>query len=272
MELYLLYALFLFLLSILLAFAQNRTELKLAGPASRLSYCLGSAAALVILAVSVHRGGGRALDFFNGALITIALLFAAYLISRIFGKFDLAPAVFSSASLFIGAMAVLRNRDPFPPAEAAAAGDWARYTGSHVICMFIALAGFTLSFIFSAMFLAQDRLLKKRSAGLLFTALPPLELTSRLNFAFITVGTAALAMGVFGGTAALGGRPDLGTVARDPSILLSVLMLILYTGLVVLRKGALERARTVSAVSIVFYFLLMFVFWGAHAGGRGTAS
>lgn len=263
MELYLLYALFLYLLSILLALAQNRTELKLAGTASRISYQAGSAAALLVLAFAVH-GSGRpwTWDFFSGILITLALLFAVYLASRIYGRFSLAPAAFAAVSLVLGAMALARSG---PDAARAPIEGWARYTGSHVICMFIALAAFTLSFLFSAMFLAQDRLLKRKSAGPLFTALPPLELTSRLNFSFITVGTAALAMGVFGGTAALSGTEGFRGALSDPSILLSVLMLVLYVGLAVLRKGALERARTVSVVSMVFYLLLLFVYWGAHA-------
>ena len=77
MELYLLYALFLYLLSILLVLAENRTELKLAGIASRLSYKAGAIAVLAILAVSVHRANGAwVMDFFSGTLITLAILFA----------------------------------------------------------------------------------------------------------------------------------------------------------------------------------------------------
>jgi ABC-type uncharacterized transport system permease subunit len=263
-ELYLLYALFLYLLSILLVLAENRTELKLAGIASRLSYKAGSIAVLAILAVSVYRAGGAwVMDFFSGTLITLAILFAVYSFSRLFGRFSLAPAIFSLVSLVLGVMALARRGAA--PGLTMTEG-WTRYTSSHVICMFIALAAFTLSLIFSVMFLAQDRLLKKKSGGPLFAALPPLELTSRLNFSFITVGTAALAMGVFGGTAALSGMEGFGEALKDPSILLSVLMLVLYVGLAVLRKGALERARTVSVVSIIFYLLLLFVFWGAHAG------
>lgn len=269
MELYFLYALFFYLLGILLAFAENRTELKLAGPASRFSYLAGSGVALAVLIASVRRADGAwEPDFFDGTLISLVLLAAVYLIARFFGRISWAPAVFSLVSLFLGAMAVLRGE---PDAAVRAANDWTRYTSSHIVCMFIALTAFTLSFIFSALFLTQDRLLKRKSAAALMSALPPLELTSRLNFASITVGTAALAMGVFGGTAALARVADAGEVLRDPSVILSMLMLALYTGLAALRRGALERARTVSVVSILFYVLLLFVFWGAHAGAGGGA-
>jgi ABC-type uncharacterized transport system permease subunit len=262
-ELHFLYALFLYLLGILLAFAENRTELKLAGPASRFSYLAGSGVTLAVLIGTVHANGGRwEPDFFAGTLLSLVLLAVVYLVARCFGRIPWGPAVFSAVSLFLGAMAVLRGR---PDEAVRAAQDWTRFTGSHIICMFIALAAFTLSFIFSVLFLTQDRLLKRKSVSALVSALPPLELTSRLNFASITVGTAALAMGVFGGTAALAKLSNAGEVVRDPSVILSVLMLALYTALAALRRGALERARTVSVVSIMFYFLLLFVFWGAHA-------
>ncbi len=74
-------------------------------------------------------------------------------------------------------------------------------------------------------------------------------------------------MGVLGGARALSHMPDPKEILMDPSIALSALMLFLYIALVTIRIGALERARTVSVASIIFYWLMMFVFMGAHVGG-----
>jgi HemX protein len=261
MDRYFLFTLFLYLLSVLLALAENRTELKVAGRASRVSYWLGSALTLAILAARVMRGapGGSGLDdFFGGTLITLTVLAGVCLVGRVFKGTSWAPAVLAAVSLVLGLLALMRVH------TTGAAAQVATITSGHVICMFLALSAFTLSFIFSALFLVQDRLLKRRSTGSLIAALPPLELTSRLNFASITVGTAALAMGVLGGALALRHTADPRQILTDPAIALSGFMLFLYMGLVAIRRGALERARTVSVVSIVFYWLMLFVFWGAH--------
>ena len=82
----------------------------------------------------------------------------------------------------------------------------------------------------------------------------------------VTVGTAALAMGVLGGAKVLRKislRPL--DALLDPTVILSVLMLGLYAVLVGSRLSTKGRSRTVAVISAAFYLLMLFVFWGAHA-------
>ena len=108
-------------------------------------------------------------------------------------------------------------------------------------------------------------LIKKRQIGKMFLNLPPLELTSRFNFAALAVGTAAYSIGVLGGFVQLKMLDETARLWQEPGAILSVLMLLAYVFLVTSRIGPLERARTVSFTSMIYYVLLIFVFFGAHA-------
>lgn len=253
-------ALFLYMLSLLLGLAGlgRKAEFKSAGRASHASYLLASAATLSIL-VTLSAGGvsQTVSTFFGGTLLALLALTAVYLILCFTIRIPGASAIFSFFSLLLGVMALFRAHF----GEAAEA----QHLPGHVACLFLALAGFTISFMLSVVFLVQERLIKSRRLGALFSALPSLELTSRVNFACLSVGTAAFAMGVLSGATALKRLDDPQAVLTDPVILLSALMLIFYILLILLRRGSLERARTFAVTSVLFYPLLIFVFWGAHA-------
>ena len=267
MERFFLFSLFLYLLSLLLAVAAGRTELKYAHAASKVSYALGAVITGIILLSRLQGPASwRIIDFFDGVLFSLCLLAAAYGVTRFFVKMRWASAILSGVSLALGVMALFRAHGGADgAADAGPAAMAAGLLAGHIICMFAALAAFTLSFIFSMLFLLQDRMIKHRAFGAHLSALPPLELTARLNFAAVTVGTAALAMGVLGGAKALRKMSQPLDALLDPTVSLSVLMLALYGVLVWTRWGARGRSRTVAVISAAFYLLMLFVFWGAHA-------
>ncbi len=263
MERFFLFSLFLYLLSLLLAVAGGRTELRYAHLASKISYALGAFMTAAVLTGRLRaQGSWQPAHFFDGVLLTLCILAVAYGAVRLFVRVRWASAILSAVSLALGVMALYRAGGP------AGLGTGAALEGllkGHVFCMFTALAAFTLSFIFSALFLIQDRMIKQRALAAHLSTLPPLELTARLNFAALTVGTAALAMGVAGGAKVMGGLDRPADVFGDPTVALSVLMLVLYVFLVWMRFGARGRSRTVASVSAAFYLLMLFVFWGAHS-------
>lgn len=264
MERFFILPLFLYMLSLLLAVAGGRTELRYAHLASKISYALAAFGTAAILAARLRaQGSWQPTHFFDGVLFTLCILAVAYGAVRLFIRIRWASAILSAVSLGLGIMALFRVR------EASGAGAEAALEGllkGHVICMFAALAAFTLSFIFSVLFLIQERMIKQRALAAHLSTLPPLELTARLNFAALTVGTAALAMGMVGGAKVMGALDRPMEALGDPTVALSLLMLALYGFLVWMRFGARGRSRTVAAVSAAFYLLMLFVFWGAHAG------
>jgi len=261
MERFFLFSLFLYLLSALLATGSNRSESKYSLPISKAAYLAGAGVTGLILFFQLKASGSWVIsNFFEGVLFTLVVVGLVFLVGLRRAELPLAPGILSVLSIVLGVLALFRL-EAAPQAMAAPTGA----LSSHTYCMFIALAAFSLSFIFSALFLLQEVLIKRRKIGKLFFNLPPLELTSRLNFSCLSVGTAAFFAGVLGGMIQWNKTPGAGSMFLEPAVPLSFLMLVAYLFVVTLRIGPLERARTVSYTSMICYVLLLFVFFGAHA-------
>ena len=69
----------------------------------------------------------------------------------------------------------------------------------HVTLCILAYAAFALSFVLSALFLAQDRLLRGHRLGTTFWRLPPLEILERMSRNSVRVGLLAMAAGIIFG-------------------------------------------------------------------------
>jgi ABC-type uncharacterized transport system permease subunit len=260
MERLFLFSLFLYLLSALLGVGSNRSESRFSLPASKYSYILATLITAVILMARLRQAGHWALnDFLDGILFSLVMVGLVYILSQSRKPIPFAPAALSVISIILGLLGVLKagvEPDRVTPQIVSLA--------VHTYFMFTALAAFSLSFIFSLLYLYQEKALKDKNPESLKAKLPPLELTSRLNIASITLGGSALFMGVVAGWAHFR-KIEAGWMAlAEPSVLLTFLMLVLYLAIVFLRVGPLERARSVSYLSMICYVLLLFVFFGAH--------
>lgn len=252
---------FFFLLSALLAAAASRAESRYSRRGSKSAYALAIALSLAAL---LGRFWGRqewfVADFFEGILLSIVILGAAWAVTETRFSAGIDAAFFATLSLLLGVIAVARA----VPAGARPADG----ISAHTFFMFLSLAAFSLSFLFSILFLAQDFLLKRKKAQGFFSRLPPLELTARLNFSFLTVGTASLFAGVLGGL--LYRRAALsGFFVLEPTPAMSFLALALYAGVLMLRRGPLERGRNAAWVTVASYPFLLAVFLAVHPAGAG---
>ncbi len=66
----------------------------------------------------------------------------------------------------------------------------------HILCSCLSYAAFLVACVAGALFLVQERQLKRKTLGVLFHRLPPLESLDRLNFAAIGTGFALLTLGL----------------------------------------------------------------------------
>ncbi len=257
---------FLFALSGFLGAASARAESRYSLFWSRQAYRAAAAVAVGITAARLLGGGGSPrVGFFDGMLFSIALLGILYFMFAFLFKLEAGASFFAGVSFVLGLVAVFKA-DGAPASGHPLAGGIA----GHAFFMFLSLAAFSLSFIFSLLFLVQDHFLKrKRIERVFFLQLPPLELTSRLNFSFLTVGTASLLGGVLAGifrSARLGGPPGFSV---GPTLVLSVFTLLLYGAVLLIRLGPRERSRSAALVSIASYTLLLLTFLAAHGVAPG---
>jgi len=195
MERFLLFPLFLYLLSGLLVVGSTRSESRYSLPMSKYAYLLGTLAVAAIFFNRISSIGEVALtNYFDGTLFTLVVLGIVFFVIQFRVQWPIIPAALSFLSVVLGILALIRFETHL--------FDSAATTGalkSHTICMFVALAAFSLSFIFSLIFLVQDILLKKHRIGQLSAQLPSLELSNRINLACLAIGTSALLIGVVGG-------------------------------------------------------------------------
>jgi ABC-type uncharacterized transport system permease subunit len=131
----------------------------------------------------------------------------------------------------------------------------------HVGLVLAAFAGFTLAAGLAAVYLWQDRRLKRRSASLLRVRAPSLETLDSLTARTVAVGLPALTLGVGIGLARL--EPD--GKAFDAVMAMTLAAWVVYAAYLVLRHEAGWRGRRAAYLALAGFALVLAVRLGAYA-------
>jgi HemX protein len=127
----------------------------------------------------------------------------------------------------------------------------------HVTSNMLAYSAFTLSFVFSVIYLLQNRLLRSRQSGGMLWRLPALEDLERMSRSGVIVGLVALALGMGFGMAVVPRVPghfsDL-----DPKVLISFVVLACYGIYLWLSRSPAWRGARASVVCLLSYFAVVF--------------
>ena len=128
---------------------------------------------------------------------------------------------------------------------------------AHTLCTLLSYVAFLVAFIAGGLFLVQERQLKRKTLGVLFHRLPPLERLDRINFIAIAAGFVLLTLGLgfgFLGIHVWFGRWWIG----DPKLTATVVLWICYLGLWALRVRATVRGHRVALWSMLGFTLVVF--------------
>jgi ABC-type uncharacterized transport system permease subunit len=142
------------------------------------------------------------------------------------------------------------------PDAAAAAGQGLHGSvfALHVTLAILAYAAFALSFVLSVLYLVQNRQLRRKQTGLLFSRLPSLDVIARLNRTSVTVGlavlTLSLALGVFW-------AEKVWPSVADPKVVWAVVTLAVYGFLLWMDRRGWEGPR-VAMLSILGFGVVLF--------------
>jgi len=122
---------------------------------------------------------------------------------------------------------------------------------AHIIPIFLGYASFTVSFIFSIMYLTMERQLKKKSFGPLFES----------GFPLLTIGLVS-------GTVWAKTTNILGLLwYLDPKVLLGSLTWLIYAAILHLRLGASFHGTKVAIVTIAGFVIVILTFIGPFLMG-----
>ena len=132
---------------------------------------------------------------------------------------------------------------------------------THTACSLLSYAAFLVACVAAALFLVQERQLKRKRMGLLFHRLPSLKALDRLNFIAIGIGFALLSVGTACGF--LGAKVLLGRWwSGDPKEYLTVALWGSYLALWLVRLRATLRGRRLALLSILGFSLVLFTLLG----------
>jgi len=132
----------------------------------------------------------------------------------------------------------------------------------HILMIFTGYAALFLSFGASILYLLQERALKSKSSGAMFSRLPALQVIDDIGYRSLMLGFPFMTLGLIAGSVVAEsayGRVDF----LDPKILLSVLMWAVYLLMVYTRLEAGWRGRRAAMLASVA-FVAAIVAWIAN--------
>src|SRR5580693_536047 len=129
----------------------------------------------------------------------------------------------------------------------------------HVTLSILAYAAFALSAVFSLIFLAEERLLKRHKLGDVVWRLPPLELLERMSRSSVFVGLISIAIGTVLGFVWVD-RLHGQIWYYDPKYVITLLVLLLYVLYFQLARTASWRGARASKLCIFIFFVVVMSF------------
>ncbi len=122
----------------------------------------------------------------------------------------------------------------------------------HIAFVLTAYAALVLSIVSSLLYLIQERRLKTKQIGGVFSHLPPLETIDQISFRMLVIGFPCMTIGLLAG--ALIAQQTVGAgYFLDPKVLLSIAMWLLYVWMLYVRgHSGLRGRRAAYLTSLVF--------------------
>ena len=203
------------------------------------------------------QSGARAANSVPYGDLSASMSFFAWMVAASYGilllrhrESSTGPFLIPISIFFLGA-SILAH-----PGHAAAANP--KLSGPlfafHVTMAIMGYAALSVSFVLAQLYLIQNRQLRRRNLGLLFSRLPALDVLSRLHRTSVAIGVTALTVASVLGL--VWAKQNWGTY-WDPKVLFTFLIIAVY--LVTLFPGRIGwGGKRVAFVSIGGFMLLMF--------------
>src|SRR5262249_38412772 len=138
----------------------------------------------------------------------------------------------------------------------------AQWIYMHVALILVGYSALLFSFIASILYLIQERTLKAKTVGGLWSRLPALATIDEIGYKCLIWGFPFMTLGLIAGSILADARYGSRYFA-DPKILLSILMWVVYTVLLYTRWNAGWRGRR-AAYMATFAFAAAVVAWAAN--------
>jgi ABC-type uncharacterized transport system permease subunit len=187
------------------------------------------------------------------ALVIMAVFMIAYAFYR-----TLSPGIVAFPVVFLLTFVASSGQQSFVTSE----GVRRSWLGVHIGFIFIGYAALFLSFGASILYLLQERNLKAKGGAGILTNLPSLGVIDELGYRSLVLGFPFMTLGLIAGSVIA--QASVGpTYFKDPKVVLSVLMWVVYLILVYTRWNSGWRGRRAAYLAAVA-FTVAVVAWVAN--------
>jgi ABC-type transport system involved in cytochrome c biogenesis permease subunit len=162
---------------------------------------------------------------------------------------------FTAPLVLVICLAALLAHIDVPHPGQLSASPWVEF---HAAIAILAYGAFALGFVTGAMYLLQERQLKKRQLSASFLLLPSIEQLDVITFRLIVLGFGMLTVGMIGGIISY---QIVGHWTR-PKIVWAVTVWLLYAGVLAARLIWSLRGRKIAVVSMMSFAFMLVTFWG----------
>jgi ABC-type transport system involved in cytochrome c biogenesis permease subunit len=185
---------------------------------------------------------------------------AVYLVVGLWSRLRFLGAFASPVLFGVGVFALMPALDPHGPKP-----DFGHVSTSlHAALLSLAYGAFGLSSVAALMFLTQERNLKFHKLAAIISLLPPIQRLETIVGRLLLAGFVLLTLGLAAGAYDLSLLPAPHHVRGDPKILWSVLVWMIYLGLVLMRWKFAQGGRRFALGAIGSFVFVLLTFWGVN--------
>lgn len=214
----------------------------------------------IVLATLVANAGSVPINNLYESLILLiwCVVLVFMVVEYVYGIPSMGAFLFPIVTvLSIGVLGLKENALAAPP-------DLSRFwMVAHTIPLFMGYAAFTLTFVFSVMYLTQQRQLKHKLFGPVFYGLPSLERLDTMTWKTLSFGFPLLTLGLVLGAFWMKYSNALGPQwYLDSKVVMGLVTWLFYAGLLHLRVGVSMHGNKVAGLTIAAFILVLFTFLG----------
>jgi HemX protein len=200
-------------------------------------------------------------DLYEATIFVMWTIVALYLLIGLWSRLRFLGAFASPVLFCMGVFALMPGLDlvhgvrPDVPEP---------LTSFHAAFMALAYGAFGLGFIAAMMYVIQERNLKFHKLQAVFSLMPPIQRLEAAVGRLLVIGFVLLTIGLVIGAFGLMQVKHPQVYRGDPKIVWSVLVWLIYLGLIVMRWKFAQGGRRFALGAIGIFIFVLLTFWGSN--------
>jgi len=200
-------------------------------------------------------------NLYEATTFAMWTIVAVYLLLGLWSRLRFLGAFASPVLFALGVFALMPKLDATHSARPELSAAWVSF---HAALMSLSYGAFGLSSVAAVMYLTQERNLKFHKLQAIFSLLPPIQRLEAVAGRLLVVGFVLLTLGLAAGVVDLAQVNDPERYRGDTKIVWSVVVWLIYLGLIVMRWKFAQGGRRFALGTIYSFVFVLLTFWGTN--------